>query len=72
MLTTAILRTFARMDTTKQVATLKRVGIETECADALLGHLAGKYPDRYSALTTALARLDNLSSGHAWQMAGAA
>lgn len=52
------LAAFARMDTRKQVAALKRCGIETGAADAVLGFLAGNHPDRYRALTVALERDD--------------
>lgn len=50
------LAAFARLDTSKQVAALKRCGIETEAADMVLGHLAGNHPARYEALNIALAR----------------
>lgn len=50
------LSAFARLDTRKQVAALKRCGIDTEAADAVLGHLAGNHPERYGALRTALDR----------------
>lgn len=52
------LAAFARLDTRKQVAALKRCGIDTAAADDVLGHLAGMHPDRYSALKTALERDD--------------
>lgn len=50
----AALHAFARMDTRKQVLTLKRVGIDTEASYIVLGHLAGNHPDRFSVLMSAL------------------
>jgi len=47
---------FARKDTREQVSILRRVGLDTDLADALLGKVAGMYPERFSALTVALNR----------------
>ena len=55
MLTPDVLRTFATLDTSRQVTILHRVGLETDAADKVLGHLAGNHPDRYDALRVALA-----------------
>ena len=51
------LHSFAAMDTGKQVTILyQSSALETEAGDTLLGHLAGNYPERYSALMDALGR----------------
>lgn len=46
------------LDTNRQVAALKRCGLETEATDKVMGHLAGLYPDRFQALSTALERAE--------------
>lgn len=56
MITADVLTSFARLDTSKQVTVLKRVGIDTEAADKVLGHLAGMYPERYDILLAHLHR----------------
>lgn len=50
----AAVRGFALADTRKQRDILHRVGLDTECADKLLGHLRGMYPDRADALLSML------------------
>lgn len=57
MLTMDILSRFSLADTHRQASILKDVGVETECADVLLGHLRGNHPERWSAL---LARMPEL------------
>ena len=57
MLTPKVADVFAREDTERQVSILKGSQLlDTEVGDALMGHLAGSHPERYSALIVALAR----------------
>lgn len=56
-ITADVLDTFATLDTSRQVSILRRVGIDTDCADALLGRLAGMFPERFTALSAALDRV---------------
>lgn len=54
-ITADVLTTFANLDTAQAVRVLHRVGLETEVADAILGHVRGVYPERGEALMAALA-----------------
>jgi len=55
-MTMEILRLFAGKDTRDQLSILRRVGLETECADRCLAYLAGMFPHKYSALMLAISR----------------
>lgn len=54
-LTVDVLKVFAASDTTRQVQILKRVGIDTDAADKVLGYLAGHHVEQYRALMQAIA-----------------
>jgi hypothetical protein len=56
MLTPDVMKVFASLDTGKQVAALRRTGLETKATDDVMGYLAGNHPERYSALVDALDR----------------
>lgn len=60
-LTPDVLKVFAAADTGRQVQILKRVGLETDAADKVLGYLAGNDSDRYRALMQAIANDEPVS-----------
>lgn len=60
-LTIDVLKTFASKDTGKQLEILRRVGLETDAADKVLGYLAGNEVERYRALMQAIARNEPVS-----------
>lgn len=43
---------FAGRDTAEQERIVRRIGLETETADAVIGYLRTMHPDRYAALMT--------------------
>lgn len=60
-LTADVLKVFANSDTSRQVQILKRVGLETDAADKVLGYLAGNDVERYRALMQAIAANEPVS-----------
>ncbi len=60
-LTVDVLKVFANSDTARQVQILRRVGLETDAADKVLGYLAGNHTERYRALMQAIAANEPVS-----------
>lgn len=60
-----VLSMFVALDTRKQLGVLQRVGLDTECADRLLGHLAGHDPMRFAALKRNVDLVDKYGYGAA-------